>query len=996
MKKNYNIGTDLRISNNFEITRRLYRNITEIAKKLEEQKNHALTIIDVFTPSGEALRSKLRDYCERLIIEDPVNHVQKTEELLWRRGFYDIVATAKKLRKGNNWNDMEKAFLSAHLSVGVGFYHHLILRLQLEYDLNLTGVLDFAYPQSQKQTVYIEKCINPLKIQTAELKKCVFHFIHRSLVCLGDLARYRLDLDPNWDPQIATRYYKMAVAVNNKHGMPHNQMGTVASNRNYGLDAVYHYMRSILCQEPFEGAEGNLKRTVTVHAFNGKEKCLAQCCVARLLLLLQLWDNNSMNTDRINQETQLLLQDIENCLNVKKSHNIDYKSAENQDSIENYLSCYKNYEASNLTDDMIFKIIVICLMKILKIQMKESNDAHGIITFVLAVFSQLIQFVVMRLQESLLNVSVENRNNKLEIMNDDTDEITNSVHDTNEAENKNENNNDLKIRPHKSDCFNDTKKIEVNGNHVDEKIKKHRDKSKYLLTKLRRPRNRRNSSDSDASDGEVTVLESSSEDINSDVTETEADVLSDENILSDEVLSDDLTDDENPATGKKTDNKDTVSEQINGHDKDEKFIEESENEDQNDVTKIIVNNKGKESEDKTEVTKNSNESCDENTTLINTLPYIAQKEKNPIKVLAALNNERILISIKVCCDWLQGHHDIIRTCTKESKSLLKRFIALLNLINLDGEDLLNKWNKELEIFSCSEKLKETVESVPLPEDIDVRGLKMFENAHKNINWEILRRRKVMEYEETLLRALKIVKFGHYLCLMKDSGVIYDDNQNLFIVLDQKNNIKKENQIDNKILELDHSKGKLMRHMGKLWLKAEVRALENRLHFRLMSPYLVPDHEAFSKFMPILKHLVYAKKFIVVIPSVVVSALDELKKSSIHAREATRWLETQLQCGSQFLRAQRPHEKLPLPLIKEPKSKDKEAWLYFQIIECCHYLTQQNKAGDTEIPVVTLLTGIDDKKVFSFSPDGLAKSAGVNFEHISAFHAKWKLSVKSHG
>jgi hypothetical protein len=82
-----------------------------------------------------------------------------------------------------------------------------------------------------------------LKIQTAELKKCVFRFIHRSLICLGDLARYRLDLDPNWDPQIATRYYKMAVAVNNKHGMPHNQMGTVANNRNYGLDAVYHYLR---------------------------------------------------------------------------------------------------------------------------------------------------------------------------------------------------------------------------------------------------------------------------------------------------------------------------------------------------------------------------------------------------------------------------------------------------------------------------------------------------------------------------------------------------------------------------------------------------------------------------------------------------------------------------------------------------------------------------------------------------------------------------------
>jgi protein SMG5 len=504
-------------------------------------------------------------------------------------------------------------------------------------------------------------------------------------------------------------------------------------------------------------------------------------------------------------------------------------------------------------------------MKILKIQIKESNEVHGIIAFVLAVFSQLLHFIVIKLQESLLDVSIESKNKELENIKI-TEKIDNNVNSVNKIEENNENAHDLKVNPSKLECFNKNEEIEVNGNHVNEKIKKHRDKSKNLLTKLRRPRNRKNSSDSDISDGEIIALGSSSEDINSDATETEADVLSDEN-----VLSDDLTDDENLITEKKADDENNIAEQINGHDKDEKFVEENENEDQNNINEIIVNNKeDKDSEDIIKVTANLNNTCDENDISLKTLPNVAQVEKqylNPVKVLSVLNNEKILISIKVCCDWLQGHHDIIRICAKGSKSLLKRFIMLLNLINLDSEDLFNKWNKDLEIFSCSEKLKETVESVPLPEDIDVRGLKIFRDAHKNINWEILRRRKITEYEETLLRTLKIVKFGHYLCSVKDSGVTYDKNQNLFIVLDQESNTKTENQVDNKILELDHSKGKLMRHMGKLWLKAEVRALENRLHFRLMSPYLVPDHKAFSKFMPILKHLVYAKKFIVIIPSV---------------------------------------------------------------------------------------------------------------------------------
>lgn len=45
---------------------------------------------------------------------------------------------------------------------------------------------------------------------------------------------------------IANRYYKMAIAIDPNIGMPHNQLGTIAGNKNYGLDAVYHYMRRLV------------------------------------------------------------------------------------------------------------------------------------------------------------------------------------------------------------------------------------------------------------------------------------------------------------------------------------------------------------------------------------------------------------------------------------------------------------------------------------------------------------------------------------------------------------------------------------------------------------------------------------------------------------------------------------------------------------------------------------------------------------------------------
>lgn len=63
----------------------------------------------------------------------------------------------------------------------------------------------------------------------------------------------------------------------------------------------------MLCEEPFERAEGNLKRTVVIHSLSGKEKCLTHYCIARLFLLLQLWDDSSTNTDQINQESQVCI-----------------------------------------------------------------------------------------------------------------------------------------------------------------------------------------------------------------------------------------------------------------------------------------------------------------------------------------------------------------------------------------------------------------------------------------------------------------------------------------------------------------------------------------------------------------------------------------------------------------------------------------------------------------------------------------------------------------
>nr|CAD7453636.1 unnamed protein product [Timema tahoe] len=184
------------------------------------------------------------------------------------------------------------------------------------------------------------------------------------------------------------------------------------------------------------------------------------------------------------------------------------------------------------------------------------------------------------------------------------------------------------------------------------------------------------------------------------------------------------------------------------------------------------------------------------------------------------------------------------------------------------------------------------------------------------------------------------------------------------------------------------RGQLMHHMGQLWLRAEVRDLESRVRRRgaAFSPYLAVDGDALIYHIHLVKQLVGARKFIVLIPSVVVSALDKLKREVSRAREAIRWLESQFQRGNRFLRAQRNHEQLPLPLIKYPKKKDREAWLFFQVLECCHYFSQQTGVHEIQpdISVVTLLTGHkDEHNKMDFSPVGVAKSAGEYKRSLSA-------------
>lgn len=356
---------------------------------MDDARTRAQTFADLFTPKLKIQREKFREYCERLIFTEPLLFGHKTEELLWRKCYYDVVATAKKLKRDG---ELLVGGLEGHLNAGVGYYHHYIARLEVDYGLDLRGLVDFGC------------CSGGGKESGGELKKWALESVHRCLIYLGDLCRYKLDVYPNWDANLAIRYYSQALYLNSEQGMPHNQMGTLATAQNRNLDAVYHYMHCLACKTTFEGTENNLQRlfeknsqfleklpTDNNEQIDKKSDHIKQM-LARFFLLIDVWyfEKNIPQIYSLCHKTYI---DFEECLAYYRP----LAAGESDDDSD------VSGEVAYVTCDSVFKIVVICLLCIAKLQKRHSKHLSTVIAFTLAVYSQLIQSVINHLQQAILS-----------------------------------------------------------------------------------------------------------------------------------------------------------------------------------------------------------------------------------------------------------------------------------------------------------------------------------------------------------------------------------------------------------------------------------------------------------------------------------------------------------------------------------------------------------------------------------------------------------------
>ncbi|CAH2008543.1 unnamed protein product [Acanthoscelides obtectus] len=785
-------ATDVNQKPGHELTKKLYRTISEQAKRLDDSRSCARNIKELFTPTLTVQRKKFCDYCERLIFSDVVLYGRKTEELLWRKGFYDVISTAKKLKK-KEFQPEEVLCIESHINAGIGYYNHMMMKLQYEFDLVLKNVVDFHILCEMKKDADI-------KLEATEWAK---QSIHQCLIYLGDLNRYKLDIYPNLNPTLSVRYYLQAVTYRPDFGMPHNQMGTLEMNRNHFLEAVYHYIRCLSCKISFDGTTNNLlglfeKNSKFIEHLppeSNSVDCIIELdksenikrLIARFLLLIDIWYFNK-KVPKVYNLCHQIYKNLEECLGYPKP-----TVSESGEGPNDSASIETDTSSVYLSSDKVFKMIVICLLCIAKLRSANSPQLSTAVAFSLGVYSLLIQHVASHIRDSILNCPLNGN-----------------------------------IKAHKSNGI--LKDLMSGG-------------KKRSRTKLRRRK--------------VVKVESDEE---SDVSGSE-----------------------------RNDDYSSSSE--------DSFISDTE-----DVLAVS-------SDEECDVSKEGLE-LKPAQKLLNGIktPKPSQKAKEDVvekiqlmdanDTLEIVTEESCLESIRILNDWLKTDTEILKSCAANTKSVFKQITNLLNLLNINMSSA--------KVIGVKLKLSEVITKeakIPLTEDIILKGIPTFEESQKEIDWKYLDERGLNAKEEAVIRSIKLLSFGKYLSTLDESGISYDEDKNIFVcAIDETK--KDDMKISAALLEeLDMCNGDVMndtatsaapsgsqssqdntkpphhnnhrsqqlnkmKHMGQLWLAAEVHALETRVGGArpALSPYLVVDAEALIGSSHAVRHLVASRKFVVVVPT----------------------------------------------------------------------------------------------------------------------------------
>uniref|UniRef100_A0A915HWQ4 PIN domain-containing protein n=1 Tax=Romanomermis culicivorax TaxID=13658 RepID=A0A915HWQ4_ROMCU len=264
-----------------------------------------------------------------------------------------------------------------------------------------------------------------------------------------------------------------------------------------------------------------------------------------------------------------------------------------------------------------------------------------------------------------------------------------------------------------------------------------------------------------------------------------------------------------------------------------------------------------------------------------------------------------------------------------------------------------KIGKELNSIKISKSV-EFEQKVALIEDVYLRGIPPLTQAHTGLDFESIW--SCGQQSEVIVRIVSIRSSVHHMIKTNQSTLYFDQKKSLFRIKIKDDNEKKEDFSSERRPSLEkHRRETLMRNMAKLRIRDEMKSIEK---VAWIPVYLILDSQTLLKSLSIVKRLLSRRKFILVVPESVLARLDRLKKDDANAREAIRYLETQLKTGNKFIRSQKSEEKAGIDFREAKFSNSLKECLDIQetkgLIDCASHFSRT--VTGSRSTVACILTG----------------------------------------
>uniref|UniRef100_A0A1Q3FF31 Putative nonsense-mediated mrna decay protein n=1 Tax=Culex tarsalis TaxID=7177 RepID=A0A1Q3FF31_CULTA len=1059
--------------------KQMFRSVYTLVKQQDERKG-SLTLATLANEPGFLEEHRqLVARCVTLLFEDFETVGKKAREILWRKGYYDLITVFKKhaqqlqqqRKSGHDLGRLEadekllRQGVERLLLDGINHLKVIVLRLgQIFNQDRLKYVVSYELLENYDDELLVREssCYENLNLKeerSDEEKRVIYtkqeisfalESVHALLTSLGDLHRYYCEfgLDGLGSiKEVTASYYWEAFKLNTKVGIAQNQLGTLYNGRNYNLDSVYHYLYSLCCPIPFECSEQNVsrifQRNIRYLESNGmaeveEEDYAVRQFMAKFLLVVDVFFYDKDVQDFTSLCHSVLI-DFKNVLGARRLVDDEYY----------------------MTDELIFKIVSILFFCMYKVKLNSSEKIYSLNAFMVALCSELLEYCTMAVEKFVVeNVREDKKFRELytamyQRYDDEVRKSRQMVKDGNAGVG-------FAKDQKSSSGVEEGNGSEDHSNKESDERKSQASSGKHGLKKKHARRRRRavsNESESELSD------DSDDCQLDSDSGEDDDEEDDDGSSISSFESYDDFSDED-----------DEVEQRRN-----ESFGERNGNEPQ-----------------QVQRAEEANNNLDQNQTAAVQLKFKKRYHKlNPNVVIEFAEQERTMRSLKLLFDWLHTNLDILIGCYQSNPEFLHNIMKLLNHFNIDIFSNRYYFPRELITANIREDFRQLFEArrgIPLQEDIAMKRFPLFEAAQEGLDWETNYRLGVTSSEQSFLRVMKLVDFGFSLCKSKKFEYAFCPKSRDFSLKSGKQTkqrgkreelkprngtnraarrreqqeekrrarkqaprdpktrrnrnrqnagrvggvgsggegqrssqegegkfaaptiITKKGYLKNRVgltlrgrkeADSGHSEstadeGGVMPQekninelMGQLWLRNEVKKLESKVKTVVnitLTPYLMLDSACLTEYTYIVKNLVKTKKFVILIPTAVLSDLDELKKHSDGARNAIKWLEYEFSKGNRFLRSQKSHEVLPMPLIRVPKKLDREGAVFHQIVQFCNHLVS-NHADKESNPadIITYLSGesLHDKKLYNSRYVGILEAIPVKFEQIVTFYSSYK-------